>query len=109
MFEFFDGGSGEGEVIFEEEGDLIAEDAAEDKDRGGDAVLAEEDAFFEEGDAEVGDVQGGEVASDLDEAVTVGVGFEDGHDGGRGDGLLDGLVVGGEAAEVYLDVGGAED
>jgi hypothetical protein len=106
--EFLDGGGGEAEVVLKEKGDLLGADAAEDEDGLVDAGLAEGDAFFEKGDAEGVDAAVGEVLGGGDEAVAVGVGFDDGHHLGGADVSADGGEVGGEGGQVDLRAGEAE-
>ena len=58
----------------------------------------------QKGHTEIGRAEAFHVPGDLDQPVAVGVGFQNGHDGRRGNVGLDGAVVGGQAVEVDLDL-----
>ncbi len=63
LLESFDRGGGEREIVLDEIGDLFFPDATEDEDGGVDAHLTQEDALFEDGDADIVGLRG-EVTSD---------------------------------------------
>ena len=87
------------------EGDLFRECGTENENGGAYIGLAEGDSFFGDGEADVGGIVWDEGLGGGDEAVAVGIGFEDGHDGRGGGVLADGLVVLVELSEVDLEVG----
>ncbi len=100
---------GEHEVVLEEAGDLLADDASEHEDRRAHALLAQPHALFEVRHAEHRRPEPVEQSPHRHEAVAVGVGLENGHEPHAGAHVgLDRVVVAGELREVDLDAGGPE-
>ncbi len=100
---------GQCQVMLQKQRHLIADDAAQHEDGRRHARLAQQNALFQKGHAEIGRAQRLHVARHLNQPVAVGVGLQDGHDGRGSDVSLNGAVVGGQAGEIDFDLGGAED
>ena len=98
-----DGGRRQREAVAEEQRDLVAEDAAHHQDGQRDAGLTQRHRLLEKGDAQPARALRDQVAGDLDQAVAVGVGLDDRHDGGRRDGRLDRPEILRQARQAHLD------
>ena len=81
---FGEGGEGDGEAVLEGAGEFGGEGRAEKENGLADSCATELDAFGRKGDAELFASCLGEVAGDGDEAVAVGVIFNDGENLGFG-------------------------
>ena len=107
LLESFDRGGGEREIVLDEIGDLFFPDATEDEDGGVDAHLTQEDALFEDGDADIVGVRG-KVTSDRIHSVTIGIGFENDHHFGRRDVRANGFEIIAKMREINFNVRGAQ-
>ncbi len=107
--QLFDGGGGEGEVVLQKERHLVADDAAQHQNRRGEARLAQQNALFQKGDAEVRCAQRDHMPGDLHQPMPISVGLEDGHHFGRGNGAFDSPVIFRQAGQIYFNVGWADN
>ncbi len=106
--ELVDRGGGERQVVLDEEGDLLAEDAAEHQDRQLHAVLAQAQPFLQVGHANHRRAVLFERACHLDQTVAVRVRLEDRHHLRAADEARDGVVVLGEHVQIHLEPRGAQ-
>ena len=79
LLKFLDRRSGDRQVVFDEVGHLVAQDAAHHQYRDCDAGLSQQQAFFENGDSQIVCLQVLHQPGNRHQSMTVSVGFQDGH------------------------------
>src|SRR5690606_24547116 len=98
---------GQGQVVFEEERNLVAENASKHQDRCCDSLLAQQNPLLQHSHAQIIHTECAYMPGDLHQAVPVSVGLEDGHNTRRSNLLLDSAIIFCQTVEVNLDQGGA--
>lgn len=92
--------------MFDEIGNLLLPDAAENEGGGVNTHLTEQNTLFENGNADIVGVRR-QVTSDRVHAVTIGIGFENDHHFGGGGFFFDRFQICAKMIEINFDMCGA--